>query len=195
MRRRLLLATPLLLAGCGLAERPYAERRSWPLEVPRPGARPRRSNGKILLVRAVRAGPGLDARGLQSIQPDGSIQTAFYEEWAVPPAQGVEDSLRRWLADSGLFAAVVAPGSRLSADWVLEGELDALWTEPAHGTAQTALGITVVDSRGDGTRVQLQRRFAAEAPLTDPAPPGQVAAMRAALAAAFGQIESALALG
>ena len=86
MNRRALLL-PLLLAGCGLSERPYAERRQWPLIAPRPTALPPRPGGKVLEVRGFRAGPGLEARGLQSLDADGSIRTGFYEEWAVPPAQ------------------------------------------------------------------------------------------------------------
>ena len=44
-----------------------------------------------------------------------------------PPAQAVEDGLRQWLAATGLFGAVLAPGSRLAADLVLEGDLTAFW--------------------------------------------------------------------
>ena len=144
MRRRALLAAPLALAGCGLETRPYAERRQWPLLVHRPQALPPRTGGPVLLVRSFTAGPGMEARGLQSVQPDGSIRTEFYEEWSVPPAQAVEEAVRSWLAQSGLFSAVLAPGSRLAADLVLEGELDALWTVPAENTARAALGLTLV---------------------------------------------------
>src|SRR5205823_13414740 len=110
------------LAGCGLSERPYLKKRQWPLIVRRPRTEPPRRQGRVLLIRAIRAGPGLEARGLQSLQPDGSIKVDFYEEWAVPPAQAVEDNLRQWLAASGLFAAVLAPGSQLPADLVMEGD-------------------------------------------------------------------------
>jgi ABC-type uncharacterized transport system auxiliary subunit len=192
IRRRVLLL-PLLLGACGLSERPYAERRQWPLVVRRPETLPPRRGGKVLLVRALRAGPGLEQRGLQSMQPDGSIRTAFYEEWQVPPAEGAEDSLRRWLAASGLFSAVLAPGSRLSADLTLEGELTALWTEPAARRADAAVGVAVIDQTGGATRITLQRSFAAQASLARADPPEEAAAMCAALAEVFRQIEAALA--
>ena len=118
-RRRAVLASLLGLGGCGLSQRPYLERRQWPLIVRRPAALPARARGRVLLVRSIRAGPGLEARGLQSLQPDGSVKVDFYEEWAVPPAQAIEDDLRQWLAASGLFAAVLAPGSQLPADLVM----------------------------------------------------------------------------
>ncbi len=191
-RRRVLLL-PLLLGACGLSERPYAERREWPLVVRRPETLPPRRGGKVLLVRSLGAGPGLDQRGLQSMQPDGSIRTAFYEEWQVPPAEAVEDSLRRWLAASGLFAAVLAPGSRLPADLALEGELTALWTEPGGGRSDATLGVSVIDQTGAATRIVLQNSFSAYAPLGTPNPPDAAASMRASLALVFGQVEAALA--
>jgi len=183
---------PLLLAGCGLAERPYAERRQWPLVARRPRTERARANAPVLLVRNLRAGPGLDTRGLQSLQADGSIRSEYYEEWAAPPAEGVEEALRGWLADSGLYRAVLAPGSRLDADQVLEGELTGLWTIPATGQAHCAIGITVVAQRGATTRVLLQNRFSAEAPLAGTSPREAVQAQSAALAAVLAQVEAAL---
>jgi len=182
------------LAGCtsGLSQRPFAERREWPLVVHRPAVLPALVGGKVLLIRSVRAGPGLEARGLQTVQPDGSIRTDYYEEWAVPPAEAVEDDLRQWLADSGLFAAVVAPGGRVAADLVLEGELDALWFNAATGQVRVAMGIVLVDQSGGAVRVKFQRRFEAGAAPADDAPPAVVAAVLAAVADLCGQIEAAL---
>ena len=191
MRRRALLGG-LLLGGCGLSQRPYAERRTWPLQVRRPTSLPPRGGGRVLLVRNLRAGPGLEARGLQSVQPDGSVKTEFYEEWAVPPAEGVEDSLRQWLAECGLFAAVVAPGSRLVPDLILEGSLDALWTLTASRQARAAVGVTVIEQKGDAPRVLLQRTLAADVGLAGVAASEEAAGMRAALAEVFGRVESAL---
>ena len=139
VKRRAVLASLLGLGGCGLSQRPYLERRQWPLIVRRPTTEPARPRGRVLLVRTVRAGPGLEARGLQSLQPDGSVKVDFYEEWAVPPAQAVEDDLRQWLAASGLFAAVLAPGSRLPADLVLEGDLTAFWADVPAMRARASL--------------------------------------------------------
>jgi ABC-type uncharacterized transport system auxiliary subunit len=193
MRRRGVFFLLPVLAGCGLAERPYDERREWPLLVRRPAALPPKPSGPVLEVRTLRAGPGLEGRGLQTLQADGSIRTAFYEQWAVPPAQGVEDALRQWLADCGRFAAVVAPGSRMPADLALEGELTALWSEPAAGHADATVSIVVVQQSGATPRIVLQRTEAGEAPLAGALPPDQVAAQIAALTAVFEKIEVALA--
>jgi cholesterol transport system auxiliary component len=192
MRRRIVLAFLLALPGCGLAQRPYLERRQWPLIVRRPAALPPRARGRVLLVRTIRAGPGLEARGLQSMRPDGSINVDFYEEWTVPPAQAVEDDLRQWLADSGLFAAVLAPGSRLPADLVLEGDLTAFWADLPAKRARAALSLVLLDQRPNPVKVLLQRTFTGFAPLASTEPPAIAAALRAALSDVLRQAEAAV---
>ncbi len=191
MRRRALLAA-LLLSGCGLSTRDYVERREWPLIAARPDPLPPRAGGPALLVRTTGAGPLTQARGLQTLQPDGSVAVAFYDEWAAPPAEAVEAALRGWLADSGLFSAVLAPGSRLSADLVLESDLTALVADPGAGQAKLGLSLVLLDQRS-GTRVLLQREISAQAPLASGDAAAEVAAWRAALADATGQTERALA--
>jgi hypothetical protein len=132
-------------------------------------------------------------RGLQTLEPDGSLQIAYYEEWAVPPAEGVESALRQWLVGSGLFAAVLAPGSREPADLVLEGTLTQLLSDPSAGRAWAAISIVLIGARGTSNRILLQATESGEAPLGSTDPPAQVAAQRAALAAVFGKIDAALA--
>jgi cholesterol transport system auxiliary component len=227
MRRRWLLggmagtalATALGDSGCSvLPSQPYLQRRDWPLVVRRsedfsgmgpvvPGSpasvpvvsRPAvRGGGLVLLVRTVQAGPGMEARGLQTLQQDGSLKTDFYEQWLVPPAEAVDDDLRRWLAESGLFAAVVAPGSRITADLVLEGELLALHADLASMTARVALALVLIDQRpgsariGPG-RIGLQRTAAASVKLEGTDPPALARAQLAAVAAMLRDAEADLA--
>jgi ABC-type uncharacterized transport system auxiliary subunit len=192
LTRRFLLGAPLLAAGCSVLQQPYAERRQWPLPVERPVVLPTRRGGKVLEIRTLRAGPGLDSRGLQTLQPDGSVKIAFYEEWAVPPAEAVEDALRRWLSACGLFAAVVGPGSRVTADDALEGELGALWSDPTRQIAHAALSIVMLGMQPDLAKVALQRRFEEDAAMPVGDPGAQVQAQVAALTVVFAKLEAAL---
>ena len=194
VKRRTVLLLPLTMVGCGIAggvsERPYAVRRDWPLTVPHPSAptpAPRRG-GLVVLLRTMRPGPGRDTRGLQTVAADGSIRTAYYESWSVPPAEGVEDALRTWLAASGSFSAVVAPGSRLEPAITLETTLTTLCVEPASGVARAVIAVVAI---GPGARL-LQRSFSATARLEGDGPAAQVQAQLAALAEVFAQIEAVL---
>ncbi len=196
-RRGVLLGGILALTGCGLAgglsERPYVERRDWPLLAARPVALPPRQAGKTLLLRTLRAGPAAQARGLQTIQPDGSVRTAFYEEWAVPPAEAMEAALRAWLAASGQFAAVLSPGSRAEADLVLDGELQALVADPPAQVARATLTYVLIRQHGLTTSVLLQAEPAARVKLASDDPPTAVRCMTQAVVALCAQVEAGLA--
>jgi cholesterol transport system auxiliary component len=182
MKRRWLVVCGVSLAGCSLLpQAPYVQQRAWPLDVERPSIESRKAHGRVLLVRGVRAAPGLEDRGLQWLQRDGSVHVDYYEQWAVPPAQAVENDLRQWLSDSGLFAAVLAPGSRLNADYVLEGELETFIADPNAGLVHVALALVLVDQRQGSTKVLLQRTESADVTLSASDPPAIAQAMRAAV--------------
>jgi cholesterol transport system auxiliary component len=194
MKRRFALMAPLLLGACSiLPDRPYQEKRAWPLIVDQPNVRRPRTRGKVLLVRTVTAAPGLQDRGLLTLQADGSMRTSLYEEWIAPPAAAVEESLRRWLAGSGLFAAVVSPGSRGTPDLVLECELTALWADPAAHRTVAGIAFALFDERNRAQAVLAQHAVTGTAPLAALEPQASVDAQKQALADAFGQIEKDLA--
>ncbi len=207
-RRPLLLALPLLLAGCSvLPDRPYREVRRFALAPERPTAlavtpeQPATASpapGRLvtaspapgrptLLLRGVRAAPGLDQRGLRALGADGQVTQDFWAEWAAPPAELVEEALRRWLAASGQFAAVTASGSRLRSGLVLEAEVLRLQTEPAARRARAGLaGLLLLESAESGTATRILGQLQAEG--TAPLPPGNDPALAAAaMSAALGQ--------
>jgi cholesterol transport system auxiliary component len=194
MKRRIMLTALVGVAGCSvLPSQPYVEKRDWPLAADRPTTLPPPQKGRVLLVRAVTAAPGLDRRGVQWLLPDGSLHIDYYEHWAVPPAQAAEESLRRWLAGSGLFAAVVGPGSRMNADLVLEGELTAFVGDPANGVARATLSVVLLDQKALTTTVMMQLSITGTAPLSSNRPQDVVGALRGALGSAMAQTEQAIA--
>lgn len=201
MRRRAWITSfplalfPLALAGCSSAlTRPYVQRQNWDLTVAFPPARPPRRGGKVLLVRTVEAAPVLGDQGLKTLDPDGAMRTDFYNLWAVPPAEGVGSALRQYLAQSGLFAAVLAPGSLAESNLTLEAELMQLWVEPAQAHAVASVSIVLLATGSVSSHVLLQATETATSPLASGADPAaQVAAQRAALAEVFRKTVSALA--
>jgi cholesterol transport system auxiliary component len=198
MRRRWLLAGLAgglaALGGCSVLPQPaYVQRRDWPLVMRRETALPERKGGRVLLVRSIQPGPGLDQRGLQWLNPDGSVHVDFYEEWAVPPADAVTDDVRQWLADAGLFSAVVAPGSRLNPDFTLEGQLNALIADPKAGTARASLALVLIDQRPSPVKVLLQKTESAEVRLSGDTPSALVDALKAALAEVLRRAEQDIA--
>jgi len=191
MKRRLILTLPLFTAGCSvLPDRPFIESRRFVLDPRRQGPAAGRPRQAILL-RTMRAAPGLEQRGLRRLRADGTLDIAPYERWLAPPAELAEQALRQWLVASNRFTAVTAPGSRLETPLILESELLALQVGPQGARAAMAV-LLLTQATGLGEpRPRGQNRLEALMAL----PPGtetgsQVAAMEAAMARLFTDLES-----
>ena len=199
-RRHALLSLAALLGGCSvLPDRPFQESRRYLLAPTHPAPAPARRGAPVLLVRVMRAAPGLDQRGLRRVEPDGRVTLAFWDEWAAPPPEATEEALRRWMLASGRFSAVTAPGSRLSADIIMEAELVRLAALPDRGEAQAALSVLVLSNpaRDPAGEARPLGQILAEgtAPLpggTDPALEAMAAAMQQALGAALADLDRRL---
>jgi cholesterol transport system auxiliary component len=140
-RRAMLAAT--VLAGCtNPLSRPYPEKRLYVLEARRPITLPAPARGRTLMVRSVAASPGMEGRGLITRRPGNVQESDFWNEFFTAPAAMVQDSLRQWLSESGLFAAVLDQGSAGRADLALESVLVAALgdgTDPAAPVARLHL--------------------------------------------------------
>jgi ABC-type uncharacterized transport system auxiliary subunit len=195
-RRALLAAGASLaaLAACSvLPARPYQQRREWPLEV-HPVTVPAPAGSAVLLVREMAAAPGLDARGLRTLLPDGAERLDYWEEWAVPPSQSVVAGLRQWLAACGLFSAVVGPGSDVSPDLIVETELLAFVGDQQTGRARATISLVLLrPARGGHGGVLLQRTLTGEAALAGSDGPALAGSLQSALLALLGQAQAALA--
>lgn len=193
MTRRAALLGLAALPGCSLLpDRPFIETRRFPLNPTRPADAPRRQGRDAVLVRDMRAGPGLDARGLRSIRPDGTLAVAPYAEWAAPPAEAAEAAMREWLRASGLFAGVALPGSRIAAPLVLESELVALELDTPR-TARAAISALLVEETGlAGVRLRGQFVARGAAQVQGDGQGQGASAMSEALAAALASLEAEL---
>ena len=179
--RRIVLGGVAALAGCSLLPQPApVQRVSWPLAVSPPNPLPTRRRGKVLMVRDLSSGPGLDQLGLQWLNANGSLHLDFYNAWSVPPAQALSDDMRRWLAGSGLFAAVVGPDSPVTGDLALGGELTTFVGVPSLLEGRAAASIVLQDTRANPARVLTQRTVSGTARMPTPTPAGVAAALQAA---------------
>ncbi len=189
MKRRLIVAAPALLAGCAsiLPKQKYIPTVSWPLNPQPPNTMPVNPAGKVVLLRNLVAGPGMSALGIQTLQSDGSVSSSYYNQWAVVPADAAAEALGNWLTASGAFSAVISPGSRLTANLIVEGEFSELLSDLGAGQAKAVLTLVVIQSLGGNTRPLAQQRIEGTAPLHGTDYAAQVAAQTAALANAMQQ--------
>lgn len=197
MRRRLILTAPILLAGCGslLPAQKYVPQVNWPLQPAPPTVNPPNPHGPVLLVRDLAAGPGLQAQGLQTLRADGSLNIAYYNRWAVEPADAATAALTAWAEASGVFSVVVGTGTRLTPKLIVEGELTEFVADLATSQARAVLTLVVIansDSLTAKSHPLAQQRIIGTAPLHGNDAPAEVAALQAALANALTQAVSLL---
>ncbi len=196
MNRRLLLAAPVLLAGCSiLPDRPNVPVRRYALAPRRPTTINAPRGAPVLLQRRMRAVPGLQDLGLRRARPDGAYEFLPYEEWIAPPADLADAALRAWLQAGGRFAAVVQAGTRADADLVLESQLTVLESVPQAGEARAAIAAVLMREERLSSRIIGTLEASGSAPLpANATPPQQAQAMELALGRAFADLEARLPL-
>jgi cholesterol transport system auxiliary component len=197
IRRGLLLPLTLALGGCSVfPDRPHLPVRRFDLNPQRPQRRVAPRGAGVLLLRHLRGVPGLQELGLRRARADGGFDIAPYDEWLAPPADLAERALRNWLQASGLFTAVVAPGSRADHTLVLEAQLTRLEALPSTAEARAGIAGVMLLERGASTRVLTTFDVEGRAPLrTSADASAEAAAMEAALADAFAAVEQAFLAG
>jgi hypothetical protein len=198
MTRVLVLAACLLVAICPTAcvsgiERAPPERLHYVLDVTRPDPLPPASEGPVLEVKAFQSDPAWAGSAFLHRHAGGRVETDYYHGLLVPPAIALAEITRRWLAGSGKFRAVLAPGSRLTPDWMLEGEVEELaFDASGEGpAAAVSLRFLVIDAGSGG--LVAQHSYRSTVPAGGAEPEALVAAMGRAVAEILTQLESDLA--
>ncbi|WP_144299678.1 ABC-type transport auxiliary lipoprotein family protein [Elioraea rosea] len=194
-RRTLLLAAPAILAACSNPlTQPFPDKKLFVLDVRRPQRLPANPRGRVLVLRTIAAAPGAELRGIATRLEGGQVRTDFWNEFFAPPASLVQDQLRTWLADAGIFSAVVDQGTRTTPGLALEGVLNGLFAEGAATppTARAQMQMLLLGLDRSPPRVVAQGEYDRRAQIASLEPAAIVAGFNVALAAIFSEIEAAL---
>jgi cholesterol transport system auxiliary component len=194
-RRAALLAAPALAAGCANPlSRPFADKTLFVLDVRRPQRLPPNPRGRVLVLRTVTPAPGVELRGLVTRLAGGQQRADFWNEFFAPPAALVQDQLRSWLADAGLFSAVVDQGTRATPTLALEPVLAGLFADASVSPPQARAQMQALLLGLDRTppRVLAKGDHDRAAQITSLEPSAIVAGLNVALAAVFAEIEASL---
>ncbi len=115
-----------------------------------------------------------------------------YREWRANPGDLVTYFLARDLRESGLFEAVSPYGSRMQAQYVLEGSVDEFFESDTDKGWKAVLALSttlMVDNEPDiSKRIIFQKTFRSTRPCRQKNPMGVAAAMSEAMAEISGQI-------
>ena len=197
-RRNLLVLGVVLVAlasTTGCLRRQYPTKRQYVVNVERSAATRSPGNG-VLQMRPVTAATEYDRKSLVYRTGELTFVDDFYNAFYVTPARMVSSVAHKWLADSGIFAAVVDPGSVAHADYLLELKLTDLYVdrrdEKAH-VAVAGIEATLLSSGRPGPRAVFEKRYVASEPSSARNGDAYVQAWGAALATVLGELEDDIA--
>ena len=112
-------------------------------------------------------------------------QAYFYHRWQVNPGGLVGTLLARDMKNSGLFAGVVSPDSRIVPDYRIEGSVEEFleWDREEQWEARLSINIVLMTEQKTAVRnrVLLQKGFSVSKPCTKRTPEALAAAMSQAM--------------
>jgi cholesterol transport system auxiliary component len=114
----------MLVAGCGAKS---YEKQQFLLDARRPSSLSANSRKNVVEVRRFTIDPAFSARGLTYRKGEFEYESDFYNEFLISPDVMITEKVRNWLSLSGLARRVLDPGSYVDPNYVLEGNVVALY--------------------------------------------------------------------
>ena len=189
------IAFVALASTAGCFRREFPIKRQYVVHVER--SDPARSPGNgVLQMRPVTSATQYDRKSLVYRTGELTFVDDFYNAFYVSPARMISSVAHKWLADSGLFAAVVDSASIAHADYLLELKLTDLYVdrrdEKAH-SAVAGIEATLLTSARPAPRAVFEKRYVASKPAAARNGDAYVEAWGAALATVLGELEGDIA--
>jgi len=150
------LVAALFLAGC--LSRPALVHQTFALQTPAVTNTPA-SGGSVLVLRSLEVSPLFASQALVYRLGPNAYDTDPYAGFLTPPGRALAIPIRAYLANSGVFASVVEPGSLLTADQELQvyvAELYGDFRQPTQPAAVLSLRLVLATSDG---KVILQKNY------------------------------------
>jgi len=187
-----------LCAACVRMERQPIDKHYYALETARAASDSAlvmpKANAATLLVRRMQAAPRVSGRELVYRTAPSAWTADYYNLFFVSPADMLTQDLRTWLAQAGIFANVVDPGSLAPSEYTLEGNVSALHgdfsAKPAQAVAE--MQFLLLRTTGAERQVVLTRDYRKSVALASNSPQELVRALREAVTGVYADLEADL---
>jgi ABC-type uncharacterized transport system auxiliary subunit len=136
---------------------------------PNPQRLPDPVNG-VLKIRHCRAAAPFDKTHFLYRTESGQYQQDYYRLFLTPPNEQINESLRAWLEQSGIFRGVLPASSAARPDYVLEPQLSALYTDLSEPTQpKTVMRLHVVllkmDKNYQASIIIMEKSYGHQSPM------------------------------
>jgi len=183
--RYAILLPAVFLSACVTLERSYPDRRYFVIEVDVQQGKTAPSGGAhVLAVPNLHISPRYADRTFVYRTSETEYEADFYNQFLSLPATMITEEVRRGLAAAPMFKFVVGPSSALSADYLLEGSINALYGDFRNLRAPAAvLEIEFFLRNEDPAKagIAMQKRYRKSVPLSERSPQALVKGWNQAL--------------
>jgi ABC-type uncharacterized transport system auxiliary subunit len=169
-----------LAALCGCSMGPAWKHEEFALSVPADAPAAASSSTNIVALGNFRISPLFQGRSFTCRTGENSYERDPYAGFLESPEHALEEPIRAYLRNDGIFGRVVDPGSALTPSVVIEASVNALdgdFRDALHPVAEMTIHFIVyeVGQNGPG-RVLLDKDFSAHSELSGRSPVALVAA-------------------
>ncbi len=182
--------------GCGgLLSRQYPERRQFVIEATRPERASAPAGAPVLAVMRFRTSAVVTGTSFVYRTEAQTYESDFYDVLWTSPQAMLADDVRRWLAASGLFGAVLDARSLAPRAYLLDGAVEELYgdhRDPAEPRAVLGLRFALLDVRGAEPKIVFHAGYAASPAIADASPEALAAGWGDALREILGRLEADL---
>jgi ABC-type uncharacterized transport system auxiliary subunit len=188
LARTAVLLLSLFCFGCVSFERSYPEKRYFVIEV-KASTDNNPDAGQVLSMPYLQISPRYADRGFIYRTSETEYESDFYNQFLSSPAVMITEETRKALAASAKFKHVVGPTSPLTANYVLEGSINALYGDfrkPTSPAAVLEIEIFLHNENPGNPGVVLQKRYMKSVPLNERSPEALVRGWSEALEAIAG---------
>ena len=189
-----LAASATLVAGCGAKS---YEKQQFLLDARRASSTTAGSRQNVVEVRRFTIDPAFSGKGLTYRKGEFEYESDFYNEFLLAPDAMVTEKVRNWLSLSGLAQRVLDPGSYVDPNYVLEGNVIALYGDfrtPSSPKAVTELRVFLLEMQaGAEPAIVFGKTYESSVGVESAGPEGLVEAFDRCLVGILGDLEKDLA--
>jgi len=140
----LFLSLPILFVACVSLKQPVNKIEYYTLEYPPPQIKPLDPLPHVIRMDRFTVAPSYNTS--QIIYRDQSFKrnAYVYYRWQTNPGATVTTLLKRDIKNSGLFKAVLNPGSRFSSPYMIEGTVDEFFEWDTQNAWKAILTVSII---------------------------------------------------
>ena len=125
--RHAIVVLVIFCSGCVSLEQKYPDKRYFVIEIHGAGQVSPAQGDRVLLVSNLHISPRYAGTGFVYRTSETAYESDFYNQFLSSPGTMISEEVRKGLAAASGFRYIIGPASELTANYVLEGSVNALY--------------------------------------------------------------------